>query len=79
MAFSTFSIGYLYMMIGDFNLSSTCGVTFLWFNKQLLTDNGFDMPYELVNEGKWTIDRMLEMVNSVSADLNGDMKMDAND
>lgn len=28
----------LYMMIGDFNLSSTCGVTFLWFNKQLLTD-----------------------------------------
>lgn len=74
------SVGnYLYMMIGDFNLSSTCGVTFLWFNKQLLTDNGFDMPYELVNEGKWTIDRMLEMVNSVSADLNGDMKMDAND
>ena len=67
------------MMIGDFNLSSTCGVTFLWFNKQLLTDNGFDMPYELVNEGKWTIDRMLEMVNSVSADLNGDMKMDVND
>ena len=69
----------LYMMIGDFNLSATCGATFLWFNKKLLTDYGFDMPYELVNEGKWTIDRMLEMVNSVSVDLNGDMKMDAND
>lgn len=71
--------GKLYMMVGDFNLSSTCGVTFLCFNKSMLTDYGFTSPYEDAFGGTWTIDKMLEMVNAVSVDLNGDGVMDAND
>lgn len=71
--------GKLYMMVGDFNLISTCGVTFMWFNKSMLTDYGFTSPYEDAFGGTWTIDKMLEMVNAVSVDLNGDGKMDAND
>ena len=69
----------LYMMAGDFNLSSTTGATFIWFNKKIMTDNGIDMPYKLVNDGKWTIDRMKEMITAVSEDLNGDGKMRAGD
>lgn len=71
--------GRLYMMVGDFNLNQTCGVTFMWFNKSMLTDYGFAAPYAEALDGTWTIDRMLEMVNAVAVDLNGDGKMDAND
>ena len=63
------------IMVGDYNLSSTCGATFIWFNKQLLDNFGFDMPYDAVRDGTWTIDRMLEMINASAADLNGDQKM----
>jgi len=63
------------IMIGDFNLRATCGAQFLWFNKQLLIDLGFDMPYDAVRDGTWTIDKMIKMVNAAAADLNGDTKM----
>ena len=71
--------GRLYMMIGDFNLSSTSGATFLWFNKKILEDNNLTFPYETVSEGKWTLDLMREMVQTVSYDLNGDGAMSAGD
>ena len=67
------------IMIGDFNLSSTCGATFIWFNKQILQDFGLEMPYDLARSGTWTIDKMITMVNTVAADLNGDQKMTAGD
>ncbi len=63
------------IMIGDFNLSSTSDAIFLWFNKQLLTDIGFDMPYDTVRDGTWTIECMREMIIASAKDLNGDQKM----
>ena len=74
------SVGdHSYIMVGDFNISSTFGATFLWFNKKLLSEYGFDMPYEMASNGTWTIDKMLEMVNTVSADLNGDGALNSQD
>ncbi|MBQ8641813.1 MAG: hypothetical protein IJ480_06295 [Clostridia bacterium] len=44
----------------------------IFFNKEMIADNGMDNPYELVYEGKWTLDRFVDMAISVTQDLNGD-------
>ena len=49
------------------------------FNKKIHDEYGLDDYYELVREGKWTLDRFIEEVNKVSQDLNGDGVFDAKD
>lgn len=50
-----------------------------FFNKQLISDNDFDSPYDLVRDGKWTLDTMYAMANEVARDVNGDTQFDEND
>ena len=45
------------------------------FNKQMIADNVFDSPYDLVKNGKWTYEKMHEMAKKVARDVNGDGKM----
>ncbi len=47
-----------------------------FFNKQFVEDYNFEDMYTLVREGRWTIDKMLELTKTVSKDLNGDTKME---
>ena len=49
------------------------------FNKQMVQDYGLDNPYALVNENKWTYDKLIEMAVNVTADLNGDGKIEFDD
>jgi hypothetical protein len=49
------------------------------FSKKLVKDYELENPYELVLSGKWTFDKMIEMMKKVSRDLNGDGKMDDQD
>jgi len=49
------------------------------FNKQMIQDYGLESPYTLVNSGSWTYDRMIEMAVNVTADLNGDGKIEFDD
>ena len=51
----------------------------MFVNKAMLADHGFDDMYHTVREGKWTIDKLIEMTATVSGDLNGDGKMDSAD
>ena len=51
----------------------------MFVNKAMLADHGFDDMYKTVREGKWTIDKLIEMTATVSGDLNGDGKMDSAD
>lgn len=46
----------------------------VFFNKDMVLENGFDDPYQLVYEGKWTLDRFVEMASAASRDLDGDGK-----
>ncbi len=48
------------------------------FNKKLIEDNHLDDPYQLVRDGKWTIDKMAEMASVVTSD-NGDTVWDHQD
>lgn len=44
----------------------------IFFNKEMIVDNNMDDPYTLVYEGKWTIDKFVDMAISATRDLNGD-------
>jgi len=62
----------LFIVISDILLSSNDATSITIFNKKLLQANGFDLPYALVKEDKWTVDKLYEMAKAISKDLNGD-------
>ena len=51
----------------------------LFFNKKLISDYDMEEPYQLVRDGKWTIDVFSQMCQNISADLNGDGEMNESD
>ena len=65
-------MGKVYFMNGDINFLDNDVTYIQLFNKKLISDLGLDVPYDLVREGKWTIDAFREMCVNVTADLDGD-------
>lgn len=49
------------------------------FNKEMMENHGKDDIYQLINDGKWTLDKLGDYVKDVISDLNGDGVYDAND
>lgn len=68
----------VYAMTGMYNLEILRASHILAFNKRLVGEAGYDYPYQLVLDGKWTYDRFVEMVASATLDLNGDTVIDPN-
>ncbi len=65
--------GKLYFTTGDLSISCNDALQIPAFNKTVLASHSeIGNPYDLVREGKWTIDQMTQMGLSVNADLNGD-------
>lgn len=65
-------LGKTYGAISDITINSYLLAADVYFNKDMIQDYGLDDPYTLVNEGKWTWDKMFEMADVVDQDLNGD-------
>ena len=65
----------LYTVIGDIGISTLLFVSSLTFNKKLMDEQNMAYPYDLVREGKWTMDALLTMTADYGADLNGDGTM----
>ena len=63
--------GKLFCATSPLQLTSLDLTWVLLFNKQILENNKLEMPYDLVREGKWTMDKMYEYVSAI-ANLNGD-------
>ncbi len=51
----------------------------IFFNEDIVTDNGLESPYELVYEGKWTLDAFVDMALVATQDLNGDGEITPDD
>lgn len=70
----TFTIydNYLFTLSGDINYYDDYAVQITFFNKGLVAENGFDDPYQLVRDGNWTLDKMVEMSEVARFDFNGD-------
>ncbi len=70
--------GRIFMMTGDVNPQSMLITSCLAFNKKMHAEMSLANPYELVDNGEWTLDAMTSMVSEVTYDLNGDGAIDYN-
>ncbi len=76
--------GQLYFTIGDIGLVNKSSTAALYFNLELwnkynLSDEFGGTPYELVRDGKWTVDVAFEASQVQSSDVNSDGKIDYED
>ena len=71
--------GHLYLGAGYYGMLAMANAIVTFFNKQVAEDYHLDDLYTLVDNGTWTFDKMMEIAQTVSADLNGDGKYDSND
>ncbi len=55
----------------DFVISAPHVVT---FNRDMIDAKNMESPYDLVNEGTWTLDKFIEMASSVAQDVNHDAR-----
>ncbi len=63
--------GHLYTASSPLNFMSLDLAWVLLFNQNMMDDMNIEYPYDLVREGKWTLDALNTLVSSV-ASLNGD-------
>ena len=71
--------GRNYSLLGDYSMCVLSNIWLTYFNKDLLQTYNLENPYQLVQEGKWTLSKMHEMGKQVASDLNNDGKRDIND
>ena len=67
--------GHQYYAISDFMLPDPNAIL---FNKDMIAEHNLEDPYELVRNGEWTIDKMMEMMAVVSKDT-GNGRRDKDD
>ena len=69
----------LFVMVGDFMTTQIDETICMFFNKDLIADHNLDNPYELVENGTWTLDKFAEMASTTGNDANGDGVYDDKD
>ncbi len=69
----------LFYSTGDISTADNDATCAILFNKDLAEESNLEDHYKLVEDGKWTIDKMAEMAKVVVADLNGDGTYDDKD
>lgn len=76
----TLSVGdSLFMVNGDIHLMYGESAWVLFFNKNMLAEYNLESPYTVIKEGRWTFDKMYEMISGVALDLNGDGVLNSDD
>jgi len=63
------------VLAGDMTVSDKSGVIMAVFNKKLAAQYGLENLYSTVKDGKWTLDKMYELIMQTTADVNGDGKL----
>ncbi len=71
--------GKLFFASGDISTNLLYYMYATFFNKTMMSEYDLESPYELVLDGKWTLDKLIEMTTDVYSDLNGDGKKDYDD
>ncbi|MBO4220782.1 MAG: extracellular solute-binding protein [Clostridia bacterium] len=74
----------VFMITGSLSLDLLREVFAVYYNKSMATDysavkEGLDDLYAVVDSGKWTMDRMMELSDGIYRDLNGDQIHDLED
>ncbi len=71
--------GKTYLAMGDFALTTIASTYCMFYNKQIAQNYDLGDMYELVNDGKWTIDKLSEISKNIYSDINGNGKADKED
>ena len=71
--------GKLYFCSGDISTNMIDYLYAIFFNKSLAENYDIENLYDLVREGGWTLDKMIELCSDLYSDLNGDGKKDPDD
>ena len=73
--------GQLYYTVGSMNLSVTSSLMGVFFNQTKVVDyhKDYDFLYQLVYDGKWTLDEFSSLVKDVYTDMNGNSTADDGD
>lgn len=58
--------GALYVATGDIMITDKMATWAISFNRDMITDNNLESPYDLVDSYTWTYDKMYEMASAVS-------------
>lgn len=64
---------YLYQASSSFNVSTFIRSVAVVFNKDILINNGLELPYDMARDGKWTYD-VMKTYAETAKNLNGDDK-----
>lgn len=65
--------------IGDFVLSAIASTYCTFYNKTLAENHDLPDMYQIVRDGKWTIDYIIETTKDIYVDLNGNGQVDTDD
>lgn len=71
--------GKNYFVTGDLSLLSFACTHAIVFNKDMIRDNSMENPYDLVEDGEWTLDKLLEMSSKITGDTDGESGMSYTD
>lgn len=71
--------GKLYLAASDINVIDKDATASIVFNKALAKDLNVPDLYYIVNDGKWTIDKIHEFSKTAASDVDGDGKMTLDD
>ena len=62
---------HLYLCTGDISTNLLWMMQVVFFNKNLIETYHLEDPYTLIDDMKWTVDKMIEMTQGIYQDLNG--------
>ncbi len=68
-----------FIFISDYSISNMDMTECMFYNRDLATELSLEDIYDVVMEGRWTKDKMMEMVSTAYQDVNGDGKKDDGD
>ena len=68
--------GQMYLMCNNIAYNNLAQTRVMYFNKTLMQELDFEMPYQMVYDGTWTLDAMREMSAQAYRDLNGNGEID---
>lgn len=71
--------GQVYSVIGDLNLSVIDRTLLMYYNKRITDQYGIGNIYEMVLNGTWTVDKLMEITKDTASDINGSGSLDDKD
>ena len=76
---STSICGKQFYLFGDFTIADKEYATAVFLNKQMQHSYGLPDYYQMVRDGTWTIDKMLDSMKAVTIDIDGNGKWTKDD